>query len=87
MIDYSVQYTVDDLAKYWKCSKSHIYLLIRTKKLRHLRIGNPIRIPIVLIVEYELKFSSKAKSYSLNGSEDKKILKSLLNFYYGIKKA
>jgi len=46
-------FTVQSLAAYWGVSPSHIYNLIHTNALRHMRIGKAIRIPTIFIKEYE----------------------------------
>ncbi len=45
-------FTVQSLAAYWGVSPSHIYNLIHSNALRHMRIGKAIRIlksPLVFI--------------------------------------
>ncbi|MDD2325132.1 MAG: helix-turn-helix domain-containing protein [Alphaproteobacteria bacterium] len=46
-------FTVQSLADYWGVSPSHIYNLIRSNALRHMRIGKSIRIPTIFVTEYE----------------------------------
>jgi excisionase family DNA binding protein len=46
-------FTVQTLAKYWGVSPSHIYNLIHSNALQHLRIGKAIRIPAIFIKEFE----------------------------------
>jgi excisionase family DNA binding protein len=46
-------FTVQSLATYWGVSPSHIYNLIHSNALRHLRIGKAIRIPAIIVKEFE----------------------------------
>lgn len=46
-------FTVQSLAAYWGVSPSHIYNLIHSNALRHMRIGKAIRIPNYFIKEFE----------------------------------
>ncbi|MBV8648459.1 MAG: helix-turn-helix domain-containing protein [Paludibacterium sp.] len=46
-------FTVHTLAAYWGVSPSHIYNLVHSNALRHLRIGKAIRIPEIFIKEFE----------------------------------
>jgi excisionase family DNA binding protein len=46
-------FTVQSLAAYWGVSPSHIYNLIHSNALRHMRIGKAIRIPNHFIKEFE----------------------------------
>ena len=46
-------FTVKSLAAYWGVSTSHIYNLIHSDVLRHMRIGDSIRIPKVFVKEFE----------------------------------
>ena len=45
-------FTVQSLAAYWEVSPSHIYNLIHSNALRHMRIGKAIRIPVDLVKEF-----------------------------------
>jgi len=49
----SRHFTVQSLAAHWEVSPSHIYNLIHSNTLRHMRIGKAIRIPIHFVKEYE----------------------------------
>ncbi len=46
-------FTVQSLAAYWGVSPSHIYNLIHSNSLRHMRIGTAIRIPAIIVKEFE----------------------------------
>ncbi len=46
-------FTVQTLARHWEVSPSHIYNLVHSNALRHLRIGTAIRIPIDFVKEFE----------------------------------
>ncbi|MDE1902137.1 MAG: helix-turn-helix domain-containing protein [Alphaproteobacteria bacterium] len=46
-------FTVQSLATYWGVSPSHIYNLIHSNALRHMRIGKSIRIPQNIVKEFE----------------------------------
>jgi excisionase family DNA binding protein len=46
-------FTVQSLAAYWGVSPSHIYNLIHSNSLRHMRIGKAIRIPATIVKEFE----------------------------------
>jgi excisionase family DNA binding protein len=46
-------FTVQSLAAYWGVSPSHIYNLIHSNALRHMRIGKAIRIPSIFVKEFQ----------------------------------
>jgi excisionase family DNA binding protein len=46
-------FTVQSLAAYWGVSPSHIYNLVHSNALRHMRIGSSIRIPAIIVKEFE----------------------------------
>ena len=46
-------FTVQTLARYWGVSPSHIYNLIHSNAIRHMRIGKAIRIPSIFVKEFE----------------------------------
>lgn len=46
-------FTVQSLAAYWGVSPSHIYNLIHSNALRHMRIGKAIRIPQNIVKEFQ----------------------------------
>ena len=61
-------FTVQSLAAYWGVSPSHIYNLIHSNALRHMRIGKAIRIPTIFIKEYEEQSCQELKNYTDSGS-------------------
>ena len=46
-------FTVQSLAAYWGVSPSHIYNLIHSNALRHMRIGKAIRIPSIFVKKFQ----------------------------------
>ena len=51
-------FIVGELAQRWRCSDQHVYNLIRDKRLRVIRLGKLIRIPIDAVEEFEKCASS-----------------------------
>ncbi|MBL4603753.1 MAG: helix-turn-helix domain-containing protein [Emcibacteraceae bacterium] len=86
MIDHTIQYTIKDLAKYWKCSEIYIYNLLRAGELTHLRIGKLIRIPVNFIIEYELNQNRKKQSIENSAIEKKRMTNNMIEFYHKLKK-
>jgi excisionase family DNA binding protein len=62
-------FTVQSLAAYWGVSPSHIYNLIHSNALRHMRIGKAIRIPQLIVKEFEEQASCLTKPiFTASGS-------------------
>jgi excisionase family DNA binding protein len=61
-------FTVQSLAAYWGVSPSHIYNLIHSNALRHMRIGKAIRIPTIFIKEYEETSCQTAMTFTVSGN-------------------
>jgi excisionase family DNA binding protein len=61
-------FTVQSLATYWGVSPSHIYNLIHSNALRHMRIGKAIRIPANFIKEFEEQSCQIATTFTAYGS-------------------
>ena len=62
-------FTVQSLAAYWGVSPSHIYNLIHSNALRHMRIGKAIRIPQNIVKEFEEQASCLTKPiFTASGS-------------------
>lgn len=46
-------YTIDELAKRWKCSRDVIYDLVHTRRLKGFKLGNAWRFTKATIEAYE----------------------------------
>ena len=53
MAEPACHYTVASLAEYWQVSTTHIYTLIQSGRLGHIRIGAAIRIRREDVAAYE----------------------------------
>lgn len=61
-------FTVQTLAARWEVSPSHIYNLLHSNALPHLRIGKAIRIPIHFVKEFEDAACQKTTTFINSGN-------------------
>lgn len=59
-------YTCDALAERWDCSSETIRLMVKGGKLQGFRVGRMIRIPAVVVEEYEQCQTSVSESFAAN---------------------